>query len=404
MSDVSLELEPIARPVPRTTSTLSEFAGDDTFHDMMDSERRKADMTSIHRPVDLMTFEEADKAEGLVVAGSREYDPSGHEAASGVSSTRQKMSDEAFAWKLWEEENKSIRREQRNASGRYHAEDELLARALQEEYDQEAQQMRRLAQQHHQIMQPSQPMPPHSINPIRIVYDRHRRQSPQSSPLLPAASTVQSHSSSSKERPHAEADLEHNHKREMLVAETSQVDSVTLPEDSLEILDTSNDSDILEATENSELIQSENGTPEDSGSEEISLDDIPDSLINQIRDEILPEMQLESQESLLVPERERPPSEMPEPPIPGQIPPHRAAMMMQHPLLQLLGAMQSPVSYEDLMDIEDRLGCLMRGADERMIDSTTFSTKFTPGSGGKENKYVVCFVLGVDACSRCLLQ
>jgi hypothetical protein len=137
MSDVSLELEPIARPVPRTTSTLSEFAGDDTFHDMMDSERRKADMTSIHRPVDLMTFEEADKAEGLVVAGSREYDPSGHEAASGVSSTRQKMSDEAFAWKLWEEENKSIRREQRNASGRYHAEDELLARALQEEYDQE---------------------------------------------------------------------------------------------------------------------------------------------------------------------------------------------------------------------------------------------------------------------------
>jgi hypothetical protein len=66
---------------------------------------------------------------------------------------------------------------------------------------------------------------------------------------------VQSHSSSSKERPHAEADLEHNHKREMLVAETSQVDSVTLPEDSLEILDTSNDSDILEATENSELIQ-----------------------------------------------------------------------------------------------------------------------------------------------------
>jgi hypothetical protein len=234
-------------------------------------------------------------------------------------------------------------------------------------------------------------MPPHSINPIRIVYDRHRRQSPQSSPLLPAASTVQSHSSSSKERPHAEADLEHNHKREMLVAETSQVDSVTLPEDSLEILDTSNDSDILEATENSELIQSENGTPEDSGSEEISLDDIPDSLINQIRDEILPEMQLESQESLLVPERERPPSEMPEPPIPGQIPPHRAAMMMQHPLLQLLGAMQSPVSYEDLMDIEDRLGCLMRGADERMIDSTTFSTKFTPGSGGKENKCTVCW-------------
>ena len=37
----------------------------------------------------------------------------------------------------------------------------------------------------------------------------------------------------------------------------------------------------------------------------------------------------------------------------------------EHPLLQLIRAMRSPTSFEDLIDIEERLGCMMRGADER---------------------------------------
>ena len=139
LSSVSLELEPIVQPA----TALAEFSGDNSArpHDMIVSARRRADMTSVHSPVDLMTFEEptktSDKAECLLIAGPRDSDHPGHAGASGVSDTGQKMNDEALAWKLWQEENETIKQGHQDAPGRYHAEDELLARALQEEYDQE---------------------------------------------------------------------------------------------------------------------------------------------------------------------------------------------------------------------------------------------------------------------------
>lgn len=141
LSAVDLELQPVRDPAESRRGHPGQF-------DLSDFERPRADMTAVHPP--LMTFEDssdgAEVSKGLQLPETDDGKHPGLSVAEGGgvtagSEAADGMNDEALAWKLWREENEAMKEEQRTAPGRYHREDEELARALQEEFNQEGEVM-----------------------------------------------------------------------------------------------------------------------------------------------------------------------------------------------------------------------------------------------------------------------
>ncbi|XP_062512200.1 uncharacterized protein LOC134188034 [Corticium candelabrum] len=391
-----LELQPVKQTADRLRADIAHTGNLDPFDDFLPS-RPRAAMTTLHSP-HMSADGTSNVLDGLEIISVDEPEGNGRKpiaAAAAAAAAREgvgavsEMSDEEIAWKLWREENEAV---QQRLPGRYHADDEQLARILQEEFDLEARHIR----EQNVIAQIEEPMPQHGI---RIIQDSQRRSVPvmnnlQSTPL----------SDHAKEKDGVHIESEHHRMREQLDRDLLDIDTPEQARKTQGTTDTSTESSLDEITTedvHQELINPlslNNSTSQDyvqlSEDRRAAVADTPLSMINDFRSEITIDDEeqptLEIIESTHLPRSQRERVELPTPPLQHRFARPGQADVEEHPLLQLIRAMRSPTSFEDLIDIEERLGCMMRGADERMIRSTTFAHKFIKGSAGEDNKCTVC--------------